>query len=399
MTAMKIRIHWMLAALALMATVSVRPGTPGPMQSDIFVAGRDGYHTYRIPSLITTKAGTLLAFCEGRKNDGSDHGNVDLLLKRSTDGGKTWGGQKVLWDDGENTCGNPCPVVDEQTGTIWLLLTRNLGVDAEDAIRARTARGTRTVWVCHSNDDGTTWSTPAEITASTKDPAWGWYATGPGVGIQIRHGQFAGRLVIPCDHTSGAQGKTLASHVIYSDDHGTTWKLGGITRPNMNECQVVELADGKGTLLLDMRSYLGEHRRAHSLSRDGGLTWTEPRSHSDLIEPVCQASILRYSWPGAGRQDKSRILFSNPASEKRRNLTVRLSYDEGKRWPVARSLHEGPAAYSCLAVLADRTIACLYERGDKGAYEKITFASFTLGWLTGDGDRAVASPSKTSPGN
>jgi sialidase-1 len=167
----------------------------------------------------------------------------------------------------------------------------------------------------------------------------------------------------------------------------------------MNECQVVELAGGTGTLLLDMRSYLGKNRRAQALSRDGGLTWTKPRSHPELIEPVCQASILRYSWPSS--QDKSRILFSNPASEKRRNLTVRLSYDEGKSWPVARTLHSGPAAYSCLAVLGNGTIACLYERGDENAYEKISFASFGLDWLMGgEGSRAprsVTTPAETVP--
>src|SRR5262249_53960976 len=155
----------------------------------------DGYHTYRIPSLIVSPKGTVLAFCEGRKNSGSDAGDIDLVLKRSTDGGKTWQPMQVVWDDGPNTCGNPCPVVDRQPGTIWLAMTHNLGSDTEKQIIERTAKGTRTVWITKSADDGATWSKPIEITAAVKKPDWTWFATGPGVAIQTAKG----RLVIPCD--------------------------------------------------------------------------------------------------------------------------------------------------------------------------------------------------------
>src|SRR5262249_21951912 len=168
--------------------------------------------------------------------------------------------------------------------------------------------------------------------------------------------------------------KARRSHIIYSDDHGKSWKLGGVVGPDCNESQVVELTDG--ALMLNMRSYRASHRRLVSQSKDGGLTWSKPVEDSALIEPVCQASILRC--PGA----KGAIFFSNPASTKREKLTVRLSRDEGKTWPTARELHAGPAAYSCLAVLPDRTIACLYERGEKNPYETITLARFPLSWLT-----------------
>ncbi len=374
-------------------------------QTEIYVAGRDGYHTYRIPSLIVARKGAILAFAEGRKNSRSDTGDIDIVLKRSLDGGKSWEPQQVVWDDAGNTCGNPCPVVDGKSGTIWLLLTHNLGEDNEKAIKAKSSKSTRTVWVCKSTDDGKTWSKPVEITNDVKDPAWGWYATGPGVGIQIRNGPHKGRLVIPSDHSFqnlSDPGALLefSSHSFHSDDGGETWNLGGVIRPKMNECQVVELAEGKGTLLMDMRSYLGESRRAHSFSSDGGTSWSAPVSHSELIEPVCQASILRYTWPERGQ--KSRILFSNPAQEKKRaNMTVRLSYDEAKRWPVAKSLFAGPSGYSSLAVLPDQTIACLYERGESNSYDTITYANFTLTWLT-DGSDSIGShknlnrnPSKT----
>src|SRR6185369_16189208 len=165
---------------------------------------------------------------------------------------------------------------------------------------------------------------------------------------------------------------------------GANWKLGGTIGDNCNECQVVELADS--TLLMNMRSYHGKNRRALSTSHDGGMTWSEPVLDEALIEPVCQASLLRYTEARTHR--KNRLLFSNPASTKRENLTVRLSYDEGKTWPVARPLHPGPSAYSCLTVLPDMTIGCLYEGGEKKAAERIVFAQFSLEWLT-DGSGAV----------
>ena len=355
-------------------------------KSDVFVAGQGGYHTYRIPALIVTSNQTLLAFCEGRKNSRSDTGDIDLLLKRSTDGGQTWSEPQVVWDDGPNTCGNPCPVVDETTGTIWLLLTHNPGGTDEVQIMQRKAGGTRTVWLSWSHDNGKTWAPPADITASTKDPSWGWYATGPGVGIQIQHGAHRGRLVIPCDHsvqaTDRARGWAAAeggAHVIYSDDHGQTWNVGGTVRPQMDECQVVELADGEGGLLLNIRNTAKADRRAQSLSHDGGQSWTAPEYLPELVEPRCQASLLRYDWPNG--KEPGRILFSNPASPSRRDLTVRVSRDDGKSWPVSKTLHQGPAAYSCLAVLPDKSIGCLYECGRTNTYEKITFARFPLAWL------------------
>lgn len=361
-------------------------------QTDVFVSGAEGYHTYRIPSLIVSTKGTLLAFCEGRKDSRADSGDIDLLLKRSTNNGLTWSKQQVIWDDGTNTCGNPCAVLDEDIGVIRLLMTHNDGRDKESAIKAKKGFSTRTVWMSRSDDDGKTWSKPGEITKSVKDPSWSWYATGPGVGIQIKHGPFRGRLVIPCDHTYDDPNGNLrgapveyGSHAFYSDDHGKTWKLGGSIRPKVNECQVVELADGKGTLLMDMRAYFGRSRRAQAISRNGGETWSTPDDQAELIEPVCQASILRYTWPD--QNGKSRILFANPADEKRRrNMTVRLSCDDGKTWPVRRTIHAEDSAYSCLAVLPDLDVACLYERGVQHAYEKITFARFSLEWLAGGND-------------
>ncbi len=364
----------MLAQFALALAFNL-PAAPLDQfaQTDVFVSGQDGYNTYRIPSLIVTSKGTMLAFCEGRKRGTSDTGNIDLVLKRSFDSGKTWQKMQLVWDDGDNTCGNPCPVMDRDTGIIWLLLTHNLGGDREAQIVDGTSQGTRTVWVSKSTDDGANWSKPIEITKEVKQADWTWYATGPGIGIQLKDG----RLLIPCDNkVAGTQARQ--SHVIYSDDHGSAWKLGGVVGPNCNESQAVELADG--SLLLNMRSYQANNRRLISTSRDGGLTWSIPVEDSVLIEPVCQASLLRYDVGDAAKLPI--LLFSNPASTKREKMTLRLSYDQGKTWPVARQLHGGLSAYSCLTALPDRSIGCLYERGEKSAYEKIALAVFSLAWLS-----------------
>lgn len=361
-----------LPALALLTLASPLRAVE---QTDVFVSGQEGYHTYRIPAVIRAKDGALLAFCEGRKSAGGDSGNIDLLLKRSTDGGRTWGAQQVIWDDEANTCGNPCPVLDEATGTLWLLLTHNLGTDHEKEIVAHTSKGTRTVWIASSADHGMTWTKPVEITSSTKKPEWTWYATGPGIGIQIKEGAHKGRLVIPCDHNyddpDDPKKHQTGSHAIYSDDHGKTWQLGAPIRPKANECQVAELFDGRGTLLMNMRSNTGHNLRTQATSTDGGATWSAAEDARALIEPVCQGSILRH--------DAAKLLlFSNPAAKTRVSLTVRASADNAQTWRDVAVLHEGPAAYSCLVAIGANEAGCLYERGEKRAYEKITFARFPV---------------------
>ena len=347
-------------------------------QADLYISGTEGFHTFRIPSIVVTSRGTVLAFCEGRRDGRHDSGDIAMVLRRSEDGGRTWGALQVVWEDEGNTCGNPCPVVDRDTGTIWLLMTHNLGSDTERQIQERESVGTRTVWVSKSEDDGVSWSHPIEITDQTKRPEWTWYATGPGAGIQLR----SGRLLIPCDHRVFEGG--YFSHVIYSDDHGETWQLGGVApADNVNECEVVELEDGR--LLLNMRNYERTHTvRAVSTSRDKGITWSAVSYDQTLVDPICQASIRRFTTREGSERDC--VLFSNPASETtRENMTVRLSYDECETWPLAIRLHGGPSAYSCLAVLPDGSVACLYERGDEHRYERITLARFNVEWL---GDEA-----------
>ena len=341
-------------------------------QLDLFTSGSHAYHTFRIPSLLATPAGSLLAFCEGRRNGGSDSGDIDILLRRSTDGGRTWSELQTVWDDPGNTCGNPCPVVDRESGVISLLMTHNLGTDVERKIIDGSSAGTRTVWLAHSEDDGESWSPARDITADSKEPHWTWYATGPGAGIQLT----SGRLVVPCDHIEALTNKYY-SHVLLSDDGGTSWRLGGTTPSDqVNECEVAQLEDGR--LLLNMRNYDRTQRaRAYAYSEDDGESWSSLAHHPDLVEPICQASLRRLDSPHG-----TYLLFSNPASDSaRENMTVRLSRDSGSTWPISRVLHPGPAAYSCLATLPDGRIACLYELGEEKPYERIQLALFDLEWL------------------
>jgi hypothetical protein len=352
---------------------------PKPYGSPVFVSGAAGHHTYRIPALAVTTKGTVLAFCEGRKDSSSDTGDINLVVKRSTDNGKTWGPQQILWDDDGNTCGNPCAVVDRDTGAVWLLLTWNRGDDHESQIIDQTSRDTRRVFVTSSTDDGLTWAKPREITADAKKPEWTWYATGPGSGVQIERGPHKGRLVIPCDHIEAGT-KHYYSHVVHSDDHGKTWRLGGATPGHqVNECEVVELSGGR--LMLNMRNYdRSKNNRQVAVSDDGGATWKDQRFDLALIEPICQAAIERCRRPDEGKQEV--ILFSNPASrDSRVRMTVRASLDEGRTWPLSRVLHAGPSAYSDLAVLPDGELACLYEAGEDSPYESIVFADFPLSSL------------------
>jgi sialidase-1 len=349
-------------------------------ETTLFRSGQDGYHTFRIPALLLTQAGTLLAFAEGRKHGRGDAGEIDLVLKRSNDGGQTWSDLQVVASEPAMTCGNPCLVQDRETGVLWLPFCKNLADGDENLITQ--GKAPRTVWITRSRDDGRSWAEPQEITQAVKRPGWTWYATGPTHGIQLR----SGRLLIPCDHMVGKyfdrKRDPYHSHVIVSDDHGATWRIGGIVDEGTNECAAIETADGE--VYINCRNYVGDKRRAVAWSSDEGESFTRFTWDETLVEPICQASLARLST--AGLQGRNRILFANPASATRERMTIRLSYDECHTWPVARVLHAGPSAYSDLAVLPDGAICCLYERGVQHAYETLTLARFDLAWLTGGAD-------------
>lgn len=364
-----------LVVLFFRSLANAESNSPSASRQILWESGKDGYHTYRIPSLIVTKRGTVLAFCEGRKLRSGDQGDIDLLVKRSDDGGLTWSKQQIVWDDAGNTCGNPCPVIDQGTGVIWMLMTWNRGDDTGKQLHDGTAKGTRHVFVTSSSNDGRDWTPAEEITQSVKKPDWFWFATGPGVGIQIRHGEHAGRMVIPCDYS--AKDNEWGSAAVVSDDHGKTWNLAGCIQPLVNECQVVELDDAKGSLLMNLRSADRQARtRFQSISRDGGETWSSAEPAADLPDPICQGSLIRHSWQDGGI---GRLLFSNPAHEnERRNLTVRMSIDDGKTWPYQQEVFAGPSAYSCLTGLPNGQIGLAFEGGAKSFREGIFFDTLSV---------------------
>ena len=338
--------------------------------------GIGNYNNYRIPSIITSKKGTLLAFCEARES--GDTGDIDVLMKRSTDNGITWSDESIVWSDGENTCGNPTPVIDNETGRIWLFLTWNHGDDNETQIIHKKSKLPRLPYLSFSDDDGLTWSEPKNMNDSCRNPSWGWYATGPGVGIQIKKGKFKGRLVIPSNHSyDDINGEirngpfNYGAHVLFSDNNGSSWEISDSIFPGCNESQIVELENGD--LMMNMRSYNNQFSRAYSISNDGGYSWSKIKHDYQLVESKCQASILNYGM----FNKKNMYLFSNPAVPVgRTNMTIKTSFDNCKTWINSKVIHSGPSAYSCLTKLPNGNIGIFYEGGKTSAYEKMIFISF-----------------------
>lgn len=330
----------------------------------IYNQGTDGFELYRIPAIVKSKSNTLLAFAEARKaRSNGDSGDIDLVVKRSSDNGKTWSKQITIWNDGQNTCGNPVPIVDDR-GRIHLLMTWNFQTDKWGAITNGTGEDSRRPYYTYSDDGGITWAQPVEITSSVKKEKWDWYATGPCHGIQIQKGIHKGRLVAPNYFTTRESGKvTSYSHIIYSDDYGKTWKPGEPTPVGgVGECSVAEI--GEGTLMLNMRADEGFYRKSCT-SIDGGLTWSSPQISIDQIDCKCQGSIL--SIGGA-------VFLSNAASATERiNMTIKKSTDNGKNWKGQYTVYEGNSGYSDIVELSDSQIAIIYEGGEKRYTDGLAF--------------------------
>ena len=312
---------------------------------------------FRIPAIIVTKSGKILAFCEGRKSI-RDHCNADIVMKTSSDNGITWSCLKVIWNDGENTCGNPAPVFDQITGEVIVAATLN----------------NDKVFVLRSKDEGITWESPIGITPSVKPEHWKWYATGPVHAIQIETGAYKNRIVVPCNHTESANGNHF-SHTIYSDDHGNTWLLGGIVFcEKTDECTVAELVNGD--LLLNMRNNDKTlAARKTSISHDGGISWSVVVFDTTLIDPVCQGSLLRYSFT------PDILLFTNNKHKHfRRNLTLSVSYNGGKIWAKQISIFAKKTAYSDMVVLSNGDVLCIFETGRILPYGGIVCSRIKKDW-------------------
>lgn len=372
-----------------------------PVKQDLFEAGKEGYGQYRIPGIVVTKNGVVLAYCEARRNASTDWGQIDVMLRRSTDGGATWSPMKKIIEldgkfernpaavaqklgkEGEITVNNPLAIADPRPGVVHFLYCVEYN----------------RLFYMRSEDDGATFGKPLEITAAVDKlrPSYDWQsmAVGPGHGIRLQNGRLIAAVWLSTGKGGHAHRPSVVS-TIYSDDDGKTWQLGEIvaneTKPlvNPSESILIELADGR--VMINIRSESPEHRRAVAISPDGSTKWTTPKFDEALLEPICMANLVR--WDSGS---KKRIVFSNPhnlerANAKpgqgrdRKNLSLKLSYDEGQTWPVNKTLEAGGSGYSDLAIAPDGSLLCFYERTKVDDETKkrtayLTIARVGLDWL------------------
>ncbi len=369
---------------------------------DLFVAKQGGYALYHIPSLLVTQKGTILAWCEAR-NPHSDWANIDFRLRRSTDDGKTWSAPATILKVDDPKPKNPMALRLKGVNPDYVTYNNCVLIpDRDGTVHAVFCLEYMRAFYARSSDDGATWSKPVEITATFEQFRsrydWKVLAAGPNHGVQMR----SGRLVVPVWISTGTGGNAHRPSVtatIYSDDAGSTWKAGEIAAPdtpewiNPNEAIGLELVDGR--YMLNIRSESKAHRRLVTYSKDGATGWSKPEFHDALLEPICMASLIRLS--AQPQSDKNRILFSNPhnldradgkgqpgVSRDRKNMTVKLSYDEGTTWPVSKVIDAGPGAYSDLAVTKAGTILLMYGSGGEPRFagSQLTLVRFNLEWLT-----------------
>jgi sialidase-1 len=380
--------------VALFFTSVITAQTSG---SNVFESGTEGHKTYRIPALVQLPNKNLLAFCEGRVHGSGDFGDINIVLKKSTDGGANWSALTTVVDYNNLQAGNPAPVVDltdprYPKGRVFLFY--NTG--NHDEYSMRIGKGIREVWYVTSIDGGETWSNPINITTQVHRPNqpgineaytfkedWRTYANTPGHATQFTSGNYKGRIYVAANHSSGPPQKNFEdynAHGFYTDNHGESFSISApIVLPGSNEATAATLSNGK--LILNARNQAGTVRyRYVSFSEDGGTTWKENYFDTSLIDPVCEGSILEIGQ----KKGKTILAFCNAADAKKRdNLTLRISYDEGKTWTSDASKNKAMiiakspenykgdyAAYSDLVKLNAKQIGILYEKEN---YSKIVF--------------------------
>lgn len=358
----------------------------------VFISGEGGYNIYRIPAIVKSTTGRLLAFCEGRVNGENDFGNIDIVMKYSDDNGKTWSSLHNIVDMDTLQAGNPAPVIDVTdpaypSGRIFLFY--NTGNNHENEVRK--GNGLREVWYKTSIDNGNTWSEPVNITKQVHRPNqsqvnpdynfkedWRSYANTPGHAIQFDNGKFKGRIFVAANHSSGnpqAKFADYKAHGFYTDDHGKTFKLSQSVEIAGSNESTAALLPGD-ILMMNSRNQHGDiRRRIVSLSKDGGASWYTSYFDYALPDPVNEGSILSI---------KNNVLaFSNAAdTSKRDNLTLRISKDGGRTWTKTYSIDKSApgyrgdfTAYSDLVKLADTKIGVLYERDN---YQEIVFKTVDI---------------------
>ncbi|MCC6539655.1 MAG: exo-alpha-sialidase [Bryobacterales bacterium] len=370
---MRIFLFPLLAALAASAQ---------PVEHiDVFRAGEGGYHSYRIPTIVTAADGALVVFAEARKDNRGDpgYGDIDLVARRSTDRGKTWSAMQLVDDPGVKwSASNPTPVLDRNTRRLWLLYNR--WEPGHGTLSSMPGTMNNQVWARWSDDHGRTWSQPKDLTRQARDvERWGAVFLGPGGAIQTR----TGRLIVPAamkfdkafsvmTAVNGADVSinTMRAYTLYSDDRGETWKRGALVDALTNENQLVELADG--AVLMDARQGGGEHRW-QMISQDGGATFSRPAVGNRVV--TIASAIERFA-PGL-------LLWTGPTGPGRRKLVARVSFDEGQTWDhlPERVIYGGPTAYSDLTMMDDGRAAVIWERGVSDGYQFVTFTPLSRPFL------------------
>jgi sialidase-1 len=378
-----------LKQIASVALLSFAADAAPPLltKTKLFQGDEGGYKLYRIPGVVVTRKGTILVYCEARRHSGGDWDTIDILMRRSTDGGKAFSPPQSIAHVTGPIARNPVAIERKQGQPTDVTYNNPVAIaDGASAVHFLFCLEYMRVFYMRSRDDAKTFSAPVEITSAfdafRPDFAWRVVATGPGHGIQLA----SGRLLVPVWLALGTTGNGHGPSVnatIYSDDHGATWHRGDLAIaadspqfPSPNETAAVQLA--AGGVMLNIRTPSPQNRRAIVTGKDGATGWSQPRFQGDLPDPICFASLVRF---------KKLLLFSNPdnltrvdgrdiASKDRKNLTVRISYDEGASWPVKKTLEPGPSAYSDLAVLRDGTILCFYE-----AARQLVLARFNLDFI------------------
>lgn len=356
----------------------------------VFRSGESGYHTFRIPAIIRADNGDLLAFCEGRKNGSGDFGNIDIVMRRSADGGKQWGELQVVAEFNDLQAGNPAPIIDllnpDHPGRVWLFY--NTGNCTEQQMRERM--GLKETWYRVSDDHGINWLPPVNITTqvhkhsgnSSLPGDWRSYANTPGHALQIMNGPFKGRLVVAANHSSGPpQGRfrDYRAHAFFSDDFGRSFQLSpDVEYPGSNESMAAEL--GNGGILLNSRNQSGDQKfRLISRSRDAGRSWDTTYLEKNLIDPVNQGSVLTLGYAG-----KNAIIAHSHAqdSTRRNNLMLHISRDDGRSWKPYLVIDQAPegaskdyTAYSDLVVFQTNRLGVLYERN---GYREIVWKTIDL---------------------
>ena len=338
------------------------------MQVDLFHQGEDGVSTYRIPALVETANGVLIAVADARHDSPKDlPARISLVMRRSFTNGDSWEASRTIQEVKRGGVGDAALLLDRSNHRVWCFFTYGpAGIGFWNAQPgAVTGPTTLQIHAIHSDDDGATWSEPVDLTPALKKPAWRAMFAASGTDVQTS----TGRLLVPLV-VRDAQGIRHSANA-YSDDHGETWKTGDLIGESTDESHNVELKDG--SILQNMRY---GPTRAIAISQNGGVTFGPVTNDAALIDPVCNAGITHDRF---GSRDV--LVFTNDASTRRENLTVRFSYDGGRTWPVARLINSGPSAYSTVIRLRDGSIAVLYERGKQRPYEQIVFARFKPEWV------------------